>query len=91
MSKKLAIGIDLGTTHSCVSVFRNGKVEIILNDRGNRTTPTCVGFTDTEWLVGEAAQGQASINPVNTIFNIKRFIGQVELTLPIQSITLLIF
>lgn len=76
MSKKLAIGIDLGTTFSCVAVFRNGKVEVIPNDRGNQTTPSCVAFTDTEWLVGEAAKSQAFLNPVNTIFNAKRMVGR---------------
>ena len=63
-----AIGIDLGTTYSSVAVFQNGKAEIIANDQGNRATPSCVAFTDTERLVGEAAKNQEAMNPSNTIF-----------------------
>lgn len=67
-NSKVAVGIDLGTTYSCVGVFQHGKVEIIANDQGNRTTPSYVGFTEQERVIGEAALNQIVMNPSNTVF-----------------------
>ena len=71
-----AVGIDLGTTFSCVSIWQGDRFEVISNDMGNRTTPSMVAFNDSERMIGDSARNQISANPTNTVFDAKRLIGR---------------
>jgi len=79
------IGIHLGTTNSCIGIYKNGQVEIIPNELGNRITPSVVGFTDEGRVIGEAAKNQAIINPTRTLYDIKRLIGRRYTNKTIQN------
>ena len=76
MSKRIALGIDLGTTYCCSCVYQNGKVEVIPNEQGNRTTPSWVSFLKNERLVGDAAKNERLNNDKNTVYDVKRLIGK---------------
>ena len=75
-TKKPSIGIDLGTTYSCVAVFQQGRAEVIANGQGSRITPSVVAFTERGRIVGEGAEVQKTLDPENTIYSAKRFIGR---------------
>ena len=85
MARKVVVGLDLGTCCSVVSVYRNGRTEVISNEQGNRTTPSVVAFTDTEILVGESAKNQSAMNPKNTIYEVKRLMGRKFSDKEVQS------